>query len=94
MKKAYAMILESHASNLYAMMHYVRFLDADASEPHDGCVGGDVQAYLNRFHDGAQLVDAPTFMGEWMLRRAWKALQAVPSYVEKQARLFASEVLS
>jgi len=47
--------------------------------------------YLNRFHNGAQLVDAPTFMDAWMLRRAWKALQAVPSYVEMQARAFAGE---
>jgi len=67
--KAIAMILEEHPSNLYATMQYVRFLDANKSEPYDGCIGGDVQAYLNRFHTGAQLVDAPTFMAEWTARR-------------------------
>jgi len=77
---AVAMILEDNG-----MFAYVRILDADASEPHDGCIGGDVADYLRRFHQ-ARLVGSTEFMQAWgerRLQREWQALQSVPSYLER-----------
>ena len=79
-QQAVAMILEDNG-----IFAYVRILDADANEPHDGCIGGNVEDYLKRFHQ-AMLVDSHTFMQAWdqrRLQRAWQALNSVPSYVER-----------